>query len=256
MQNEVGHAVYIAIGFVVLGIVLQFVMVGLNIQKDIGGMRTEEIVAAQNMHQHRLYDRYDGKVLIGDEVIEAIRYFYDTGIDIFVNHRQNDYITTDGDIDRGHIDSTDVLDGDDPRYYNVNQYRLHSLRDSGCTAHGDYFNISAQLYDENGTINRDAADKYIIQNWYPTQCRYMAVLGYNSENLEKLATDILDDFNNDSYVIANLDTMTLGERAEYMQRYIPKHPVNGEVTGIVLIDLDNPSMECELCNELRVDNTN
>lgn len=255
MNDEIGHSIYIALGFIVLGIVLQFIMLGINIQHDISGVRAEELITEQRMEQHRLYDKYDGKVLIGDEVIEAIRYLYDTGVDILVNHRQNDYITNTDGVEKGHVSYTTTLnsniDNDDPRYYNINQYRLHGIKNSQCTQHGDYFKISADMYGNGEVNNPDARDKDILQNWYPTQCRYISLLGYNSQDLHALLEEVLDDFINDSYVVANLDTMTLNERAEYIEKYIPDRPLNSEVTGIVFIDLENPSLTCEYCNVLR-----
>jgi len=84
MDSEIKEVVYIAISAILLSLVLGFIAVVGVVQRDIAQARNDTIVGNINMGQHRKYSKYDKKEITGEEVIECIRMYYDSGIDIYV----------------------------------------------------------------------------------------------------------------------------------------------------------------------------
>ena len=84
---EVKETVYIAISAILLALVLGLASVLINIRNDIASARNEEILSAQDMVQYRQFNKYNDKVISGDDVIELIRLYYTEGIDIYINSK-------------------------------------------------------------------------------------------------------------------------------------------------------------------------
>ena len=97
MDSEIQEVVYIAVTAIVLSIVLGLVSVVMNITRDMSNIRNNEVQGNINVMEYRQFNKYDHNTLNGDEVIECITNFYDTGIEILVktdvyNLGSSDYI--------------------------------------------------------------------------------------------------------------------------------------------------------------------
>ena len=84
MTDEIKEVVYIAIGAIILSMVLGYMSLMGTIKNNIAEVRNSEIAGQNNIMQHNKYTKYNKKELSGEEVIECIRAYYDTGIDIYV----------------------------------------------------------------------------------------------------------------------------------------------------------------------------
>ena len=83
--QEVKETVYIAISAMILALVLSMVAILLEIRSDLADARNGEILAANSNLEYRQFNKYDNNTIYGDEVIELILLYYDTGIDIYVD---------------------------------------------------------------------------------------------------------------------------------------------------------------------------
>lgn len=83
-SSEIKEVIYIAISAIVLSLVLGFISVVGTIQKDIATARNEDIIGRNNMIQCKKFSKYDKKELVGEEVIECIRMYYDSELTIYV----------------------------------------------------------------------------------------------------------------------------------------------------------------------------
>lgn len=84
MYSEIKETVYIAISAIVLSVVLGFVSIVNSVQRDIADVRNGQIISKNNVVQYKEYNKYDKKELIGEEVIECIRMFYDSGVTVYI----------------------------------------------------------------------------------------------------------------------------------------------------------------------------
>ncbi len=91
VSEEVKGVINIAISLIVLSIVLTFIMVVMNIRSDLATFRNTEILSAKNISEYREFNKYNGKMVYGEDVVCAIRDFYNRGIRIRVNSTDGDY---------------------------------------------------------------------------------------------------------------------------------------------------------------------
>lgn len=84
MTDEVKEVVYIAIATILLGIILSYVALMGTLKRDMAKVRNNEVAGTNNIIQYNKYAKYNRNELVGEEVIECIRAYYDTGIDIYV----------------------------------------------------------------------------------------------------------------------------------------------------------------------------
>lgn len=83
--REIQETVYIAISTILLAIVLGIVSFGMEIRNDMAEIRNEEIMAAKSVEDSRKFNKYDDKIIYGDEVIELISLYANTGISIYID---------------------------------------------------------------------------------------------------------------------------------------------------------------------------
>ena len=178
MENEAREITYLSIGLVTIAIVLTFITFAMTVTRNIAQARNEEIKSTDNIEQYREYNAYDGKTLIGDEIIELIRYKYNSGIDIFIDYRHN--------ISTGETVSTNETcdycrNEDNHRIYNLNSYLSH------VEAPSDYnYFLLAQ--------NAISAERNDMRNWYPSESKYRVYLVYNTMNVEAYYTKLMDSY--------------------------------------------------------------
>lgn len=85
MMEEIRQTVYIAVSAILLSIVLTFASVVISIESDLATVRNDELAANQALEQARKFNKYDNKIISGDDVIELIRMYYDSGIEIYID---------------------------------------------------------------------------------------------------------------------------------------------------------------------------
>lgn len=82
---EVKETVYIAISAMLLALVLGLASIFINIRDDMASDRNEEILSAQDMVEYRQFNKYNDKLISGDDVVELIRLYCTEGIEVYIN---------------------------------------------------------------------------------------------------------------------------------------------------------------------------
>lgn len=119
MESEIREVVYISITAFLVSIVLSFASYMISIQRDLAEVRTNDIVSNRNVEEYRKFNKYENKYVSGNEVIECIRMYYDSGIDIFVSNITNTMITDAGGI---------VQAGMDARIFSNDEYAVSKTK--------------------------------------------------------------------------------------------------------------------------------
>lgn len=218
MQDEVKKVIYIAVGAMLLAIVLGFVSVLIDIRSDIAEIRNNEIAANKSLEQYRKFNKYDSKTLIGDEVIECIRMYYDKDVTIIVNTRKNRI--NNRVIDASSVEVENGVVVNDPRQFNTTQYVLS--RKPGYVPY-DYFRVSTKVGEDGDEI---------LQNYFPTDKNYQAYLVYDSVDVSNTLDTILSRYG----------TMAGATKKEKLDAAAAESIVRiagSTITGIIIIDLES-----------------
>lgn len=218
MQDEVKKVIYIAVGAMLLAIVLGFVSVLIDIRSDIAEIRNNEIAANKSLEQYRKFNKYDSKTLIGDEVIECIRMYYDKDVTIIVNTRKNRI--NNRVIDASSVEVENGVVVNDPRQFNTTQYVLS--RKPGYVPY-DYFRVSTKVGEDGDEI---------LQNYFPTDKNYQAYLVYDSVDVSNTLDTILSRYG----------TMAGATKEEKLDAAAAESIVRiagSTITGIIIIDLES-----------------
>lgn len=91
VSNEIRDTITIAISLVVLSIVLTFVAVIMGIKSDLASSRNSSIESAKHIDEYREFNKYNNTMVYGEDVVCAIRDFYDRGIRIMVTDGTTEY---------------------------------------------------------------------------------------------------------------------------------------------------------------------
>lgn len=218
MQDEVKKVIYIAVGAMLLAIVLGFVSILIDIRSDIAEIRNNEIAANKSLEQYRKFNKYDSKTLIGDEVIECIRMYYDKDVTIIVNTRKNRI--NNRVIDASSVEVENGVVVNDPRQFNTTQYVLS--RKPGYVPY-DYFRVSTKVGEDGDEI---------LQNYFPTDKNYQAYLVYDSVDVSNTLDTILSRYG----------TMAGSTKEEKLDAAAAESIVRiagSTITGIIIIDLES-----------------
>ena len=218
MQDEVKKVIYIAVGAMLLAIVLGFVSVLIDIRSDIAEIRNNEIAANKSLEQYRKFNKYDSKTLIGDEVIECIRMYYDKDVTIIVNTRKNRI--NNRVIDASSVEVENGVVVNDPRQFNTTQYVLS--RKPGYVPY-DYFRVSTKVGEDGDEI---------LQNYFPTDKNYQAYLVYDSVDVSNTLDTILSRYG--TMAGATQEEKLDAAAAESIVRI-----AGSTITGIIIIDLES-----------------
>lgn len=84
-SEEIKQTVYIAVAAVLLAGLLGFVSYLMMLRSEFAETRNSEVYAAQSMKDFREYNEFAGAELYGEDVVAAIRNYYDGGIKLRVN---------------------------------------------------------------------------------------------------------------------------------------------------------------------------
>lgn len=84
VTNEIRDVIVLSISLTVLAIVLFFVSVLYDIKSDLASNRNSTIESAIHIAEYREFNKFNGTILYGEDVVCAIRDFYDRGIRIKV----------------------------------------------------------------------------------------------------------------------------------------------------------------------------
>lgn len=143
MSEEVKQTVYVAITAILLASLFGFISYLMSLRTDFAEVRNNEIATAQVLRDHREFSKFNNAVVYGEDIVAAIRDYYDTGIRIRVN---------DSSL---------------------------NLRPTYETVSGVY-NIDKTIAR---STNNEKVDLTRLQSWFPTTKKYKAVLVYGQVDL-------------------------------------------------------------------------
>lgn len=167
-MEEVKHTVYLAVGTMLAALVLGLMSAVMYVQGNIATIRNDEIAGSANMISAKKFSKYNNTVLCGDEVSEAIRMYYNEGIDILVDYRRN-------------IKTGAVIDG--TKTYTITTNGTTRTKKAYIYNMDLFNNATYKPHFKVGTsLDMGSASNNIIQNWFPTTHVYRASLIYNSKD--------------------------------------------------------------------------
>lgn len=85
INSEIKEVVYVAIGLMVASLVLGCVYMFTNLRDSMADTRNNEIINARSMANYREFNKYNDNLVHGEDVIEAIRNYYDTDVRIYID---------------------------------------------------------------------------------------------------------------------------------------------------------------------------
>lgn len=97
-SSEIKETVYIAISCMLAAAVLGLVAFVMDIRSDLASVQNNEIVTKIDMDAYAKFNKYQGAVLYGEDVMAVIREFADTDIAVYVNQvvDENNTVHRDG----------------------------------------------------------------------------------------------------------------------------------------------------------------
>lgn len=87
--TESKNTIYIGVSLIMLAAVLTFALFFMQLRNDMAAARNSEIQAAQTAQNYREFNKYNGALLYGEDVIEAIRMYAGSSVEVYVNRVNN-----------------------------------------------------------------------------------------------------------------------------------------------------------------------
>lgn len=89
MQEEIKDTIYLSVGLIILAMVLGFVAILLDVRGDIASIVNDNYGTKAKVEEYRQFNKFDNTTVYGDDVIELVRLYYDSGLDIYINKTSN-----------------------------------------------------------------------------------------------------------------------------------------------------------------------
>ena len=100
-SSEIKETIYIAIGLFLAATVLGLVAFVMDIRSDFASAQNQEIAARNQMTTYAEFDKYEGEILYGEDVIALIREYAGSDIKVYIDKviwtdtsQQSDYWVT------------------------------------------------------------------------------------------------------------------------------------------------------------------
>lgn len=88
-SSEIKETTFLALSAFLLSALFGFIIYLADLRADFAAVRNREVHASQSMAGYREFNKYNGATLYGEDVVAAIRDFYDSDIRIRVNNDWN-----------------------------------------------------------------------------------------------------------------------------------------------------------------------
>lgn len=95
-SSEIKETIYIAISLMLAAMVLTLAAYVLSIRSDLASVKNTDIATQESMENFYTFNKYQGQILYGEDVIACIREFADTDISIYIDKLyddKNNYMT-------------------------------------------------------------------------------------------------------------------------------------------------------------------
>lgn len=84
-SSEIKETIYVAIGLFLAAMVLTLVAFVMGIRSDLANVQNMEIATRDSMESYFSFNKYQGTILYGEDVMAVIREFADTDITVYVD---------------------------------------------------------------------------------------------------------------------------------------------------------------------------
>lgn len=84
-MEETKETVYISISLIMLAALLSFASLFITYRDQLASTRNSQLISTMQLDQYRAFNKYDDNIIYGDEVVELVRMYYDTGLEIYIN---------------------------------------------------------------------------------------------------------------------------------------------------------------------------
>lgn len=91
-SSEIKETIFIAVSAVLLASLLGFVSYLMMLRSEFADARANEIRVAHDMTNYREFNTYNDRILFGEDLVAAIRDYYDTDVKIAVKDLYGDII--------------------------------------------------------------------------------------------------------------------------------------------------------------------
>lgn len=92
LSSEIRDTVMIAVASILLASLLGFVAFLMGLRGDFASIRNNEVYTAKAMAEYKEFNKYNGTILLREDVIAAIRDYYNTDVRIAVKNRAGSII--------------------------------------------------------------------------------------------------------------------------------------------------------------------
>lgn len=83
-SSEIKETIYIAISLILVAAILGLVSFVMDIRSDFASVQNQEIAAQTEMSSYLRFNKYQGSVIYGEDVIALIREFADTDVAVYI----------------------------------------------------------------------------------------------------------------------------------------------------------------------------
>lgn len=84
-MDEITQTTHISVNLILLAAVLAFAMFAISVRNTAAASRNQEIAGQAQLMQYREFNKYNDNEINGDEVVELVSQYADTGIEIYIN---------------------------------------------------------------------------------------------------------------------------------------------------------------------------
>ena len=133
-SSEIKETIYIAMSLILAAAVLGMVAFVMDIRSDFASVHNQEIMARNQVSSYAEYDKYQGTVLYGEDIIALIREYADTEVKVYIDK----LVWTKGDPTEHYwVTRTKYLQ--DPSQYSFSTLEESQNTDKGISRDATYF---------------------------------------------------------------------------------------------------------------------
>lgn len=133
-SSEIKETIYIAISLILAALVLGMVAFVMDIRSDFASVQNQEISARYQVSSYAEYDKYQGTILYGEDIIALIREYANTEIKVYIDQ----LVWTDSSKTNNYwVTRTKYLQ--DPHQYSFSTLEESQNTDKGVSRDATYF---------------------------------------------------------------------------------------------------------------------
>ena len=91
LSSEIRDTIMIAISAILLSALLGFISFLFSVRNDFAEVRNNEVRATEAMANYREFNKYNNTTLYGEDIVVAVRDYYEDTITIRVNNKSGTY---------------------------------------------------------------------------------------------------------------------------------------------------------------------